>query len=100
MAQYTIISEGSPLDIIGGTGSFRYIVISGAMHLRQTKTETGFTGSEGVDWDDIDEYADSGGGVWRVGVRDLHWRLDCTITGIDFSGDENTDWENIAQFKL
>ncbi len=100
MAQYTIISEGPPLDITDGTDSFRYIVIGGALHLRQTKTETGFDGDEGTDWDDIEEYPDSGGGVWRVGVRNLEWRLDCTITGTGFSGTEDEDWENTEHHKL
>lgn len=100
MAQYIIIEAGTPSDFTDGTDSFRYIVIGGVLHLRQTITETGFGGSEGTDWDDIEEYPDSGGGVWRMGVRDLEWILDCTITGTGFSGAEDGDWENTEHHKL
>ena len=100
MPQYTTISAGSPLNISDGIDSFRYIAIGGVLHLRQTKTETGFAGDEGTDWGDIEEYADLGGGIWRVGVRTLKWRIDCTINATGFMGEENTDWGNYEGHKL
>ena len=100
MPQYSIISPGETLDLLDASDDFRYVNVAGVLHLRQAITSTGFSGEEGVDWDDIEEYADKGGGVWRVGARDLHWAMDCTVTGIGFSGDEDTDWENYEKHKL
>ena len=51
-------------------------------------------------WVDIEEYTDSGGGVWRVGVRDTDWVMDCTINGTGFSGAEGVAWQNVEAHKL
>jgi len=100
MAQYTTISLGDPLDLSSGSTTFRYIVDSGDLYLRQTLTLLGFIGVQGVDWDDVEAYTDLGGGIWRVGARDLHWVMDCTITGTGFAGAEDTDWGSYEKHKL
>ena len=101
MAQYTTIVHEAYLDLSDGIDSFRYINLSGILYLRQAITPTGFSGAEGVDWDDIEDYPSSGGGIWRIGVRSLFWVMDCTITiGAGFAGTENIDWENYEQHQL
>lgn len=93
MVQYTIISAAASIVLDDGTDTFRYKVVDGVLFIDQGIIGTDF-------WGRIGTYADSGGGVWRLGVRDLHWRVDCTITGLGYSGEENTDWENIESAKL
>jgi len=91
MAQYTSISATVPLVITDGVDNFQYTVVDGTMYLQQIVDAS---------WEDIEEYTDAGGGVWRMGVRSLHWVVDCTITATGFSGTENTDWLNIEQHKI
>jgi len=100
MASYTSIVSGSPFDLSNGVDDFRYVVVSGDLHLRQNRSSLSFGGVEGTDWDDIEEYTDPGGGEWRVGSRSSNWVIDGTITGTGFSGAENTDWQNIESHKL
>ena len=98
MAQYSTIESGFPLTLAGAS-RFRYTVESGTLYLRQTITGTGFAGTEGIDWGDIEDYQDLGGGVWRLGVRDTYWVMDCTVTATGFSGTEGVDWANVEQHK-
>ncbi len=92
MAQYSIITEGTPLTISDGVDTFRYFVDSAGDMLLQQLVDSVY--------EDIEQYTNEGGGVYRVGVRDTYWNLDCTITETGFSGDEDTDWTTINQYKL
>jgi len=123
MAQYTLIDSVTPLNINGTYRDFQYYVAPGGttttttpltttttttsesvadddLIKRQTLTETGFAGIEGADWDAIESIADEGGGNWRVGVRDAHWVIDCTIDGTGFAGAENINWMNVEEHSL
>ena len=101
MAQYSTIEVGTNLDLSDGTDSFRYYVAPlGTMHLYQALTELGFAGAENTDWVDLEEYPNLGGGVWRIGVRELNWVMDCALNGTGFSGDEDIDWANYEKHKI
>ena len=105
MAQYTIIETGTPSYPFALTDTvdiIRYQVREGVLYLDQEMTKLGFNegGVENVDWGTIESYADSGGGIYRYGVRDTCFVLDCTINEDGFSGEENVSWENLETHKL
>ena len=97
---YTTISSSAPYYLSNGETKFGYTVTAGTMELGQALTDTGFSGVEDTDWSSLEEYTDSGGGIWRIGDRGAYWVMDCTITGTGFSGAEDIDWENVEQSQL
>ena len=100
MSQYSIIESGASLGLSDATDSFRYVVVSGKLYLRETKTELGFGGVEGIDWENIESYTGLRVGPWRMGVRSLHYVLDRVITTLGFSGFADIDWEQVESHKL
>lgn len=107
MAQYTLIpTDAAYVEIEGLTGrKFRFSYdYPGILRLKQTLTETGFSGAENTDWGVIETYelpVDPGAG-YRIGVRSGEWVIDQVYDPpiLGFSGAEGEDWDKIEGHSL
>jgi hypothetical protein len=107
MAQYTLLpTDTYNIEVEGATGrKFRYSYDApGTLNLKQTLTETGFSGTEGIDYVILEniEFATDPGPEYRIGVRSGYWVIDQVYTPpiLGFSGDEGVDWDVIEAHKL
>lgn len=76
------------------TTQVRKRVLGNSLYIDVTLTPTGFSGSEGIDWETRIVHTGQNN-RFRMGYRDGIFAIDCTITGTGFSGSEDIDWENI-----
>jgi hypothetical protein len=101
MAQYVTYNPDTYVEYTDGVSTFRQGSRDGNFVTDQVITLTGFDGTEGVDWENIEEITYSGStGIWRDGVRGGMFVIDTAITGTGFAGAENTDWGNIDSLPL
>ena len=91
MAQYTEITIGNPLEVTDNIDTFRFHVSSGNLQLEK---------KVGITWEEVEVYTGTGFGIFRVGVRSLHWVIDEETSGLGFSGVVDVDWVGIEQHKL
>lgn len=73
-------------------------VVGNVMYIDLTITQTGFSGTEDIDWENISMYTGQTGN-FRWGSRGGYWVLDCEITPTGFAGTEDVDWENLLTYK-
>ena len=106
MGQYDILTALSSSDIIlsDTIGTYRLQSRTGILWVDKELTSLGFDGVENTDWQSVYAYSHPSSSIdnFRVGARDLHWRVDQALTPLGFGGGgvENTDWANIDKFKL
>ena len=103
MAQYRILRLNQTREFKNSKGHFRLQVRTIgegidsyiSLNIDRALTPTSFDGTEGVDWENVEEmkYID-GTGVFRIGVR-TGFVWDESLTENEFSGIEDTDWINI-----
>lgn len=91
MAQYTVITAGSPLEIDNTISFFRFIVLSGKLTLQQRVSGTYTT---------IKNFTAGGTEVFRVGARSGYWNIDEELDAIGFAGTEGINWTTIERHKL
>ena len=107
MQYFTFPDDGTYLEIEGGSGrKFRFsYAYPGVLKLLQTLTGTGFSGAEGTDYVQLEQYeldGGLGGAGYRLGVRSGLWHIDQVYHPpvVGFDGDEGLDWDAISSHDL
>lgn len=93
MAQYSELSESTPLELTDGVDSFR---IRSTGNVLQIEKEVASV------WTVVDTFSvlSSGDEYFRIGVRSSHFVVDGSYLGMDPYVTEGVDWDNIQQYQL
>ena len=92
--QYKVYISGVLVTYTDGVDTFRDGSRAGTWVTDHTLTPTGFGGTEGTDWENLEMIdAEDGIGIdtFRDGIRDGTYVIDKTLTATGFAGAESID---------